>query len=91
MGDKKAISREAKQGFELFSGKAHCTDCHDGFNFSDGSFHNIGLNDGELNGKELGRYLTKRRAAWYGVMKTPTLRDVTKSGPYMHDGSVPCL
>jgi len=91
MGDTKAISNKAKAGFELFKGKAHCIDCHDGFNFSDGSFHNIGLNDGELQGKELGRYLVKRRAAWYGVMKTPTLRDVTKSAPYMHDGSVKTL
>ena len=91
MGDKDAISEKAKKGFELFKNKAHCVDCHDGFNFSDGSFHNIGLNDGELHGKQLGRYLTKRRAAWYGVMKTPTLRDVTKSAPYMHDGSVKTL
>ena len=91
MGEKNAISQEAKKGFELFKGKAHCMDCHDGFNFTDGSFHNIGLNDGELNGKELGRYLVKRRGAWYGVMKTPTLRDVTKSYPYFHDGSVKTL
>lgn len=91
MGDKKAISKDAKEGFELFTGKATCVVCHDGFNFSDGSFHNIGLNDGELDGKELGRYLVKRRAAWYGVMKTPTLRDVTKSYPYFHDGSVKTL
>jgi len=91
MGDKDAINVQAKKGFELFKGKAHCTDCHDKFNFSDGSFHNIGLNDGELHGKELGRYLVKRRAAWYGVMKTPTLRDITKSAPYMHDGSVKTL
>jgi cytochrome c peroxidase len=91
MGDKKAISLNAKKGFELFKGKAHCTDCHDKFNFSDGSFHNIGLKDGELQGKDLGRYLVRHRAAWYGVMKTPTLRDITKSGPYMHDGSVKTL
>lgn len=91
MGDEKAISKQAKQGFELFTNKAHCVDCHDKFNFSDGSFHNIGLHDGELQGKELGRYLTKRRAAWYGVFKTPTLRDITKSGPYFHDGSVQTL
>ncbi len=90
-GDKNALSANAKKGFELFKGKAHCTDCHEGFNFSDGSFHNIGLNDGELHGKELGRYLVKRRGAWYGVMKTPTLRDVTKSYPYFHDGSVKTL
>lgn len=91
MGDTNAISKTAKKGFELFKGKAACVTCHDGFNFSDGSFHNIGLNDGELQGKELGRYATKKRAAWYGVMKTPTLRDVTKSAPYFHDGSVKTL
>lgn len=91
LGDEKAISKKAIEGFELFKGKAKCSVCHDGFNFSDGSFHNIGLNDGELSGKELGRYLVKRRAAWYGVMKTPTLRDVTKSFPYFHDGSVKTL
>ena len=91
MGKKDAISKKAQKGFELFKGKAHCIDCHDGFNFSDGSFHNIGLKDGELQGKELGRYLTKRRAAWYGVMKTPTLRDATKSAPYFHDGSAGTL
>ena len=91
MGNKKAISKEAITGFDLFQNKAHCMDCHDSFNFTDGSFHNIGLNDGQLQGKELGRYLTKRRAAWYGVFKTPTLRDITKSGPYFHDGSVKTL
>ena len=91
MGKKDAIGTQAKKGFELFKGKAHCIDCHDGFNFSDGSFHNIGLKDGELHGKELGRYLIKRRAAWYGVMKTPTLRDASKSAPYFHDGSAGTL
>jgi len=90
-GDENAISQDAKKGFALFKGKAHCADCHDGFNFSDGSFQNIGLHDGELHGKELGRYNVKHRAAWYGVFKTPTLRDVTKSYPYFHDGSVKTL
>lgn len=90
-GDENAISDNAKKGFDLFVNKARCTDCHDGFNFSDGSFHNMGLHDGELQGKELGRYLVKRRAAWYGVFKTPTLRDVAKSEPYFHDGSVKTL
>jgi cytochrome c peroxidase len=90
-GDKNAMSKKAIAGFKLFDGKAKCSVCHDGFNFTDGSFHNIGLNDGELSGKELGRYLVKRRGAWYGVMKTPTLRDITKSYPYMHDGSVKTL
>jgi len=91
MGESDAIDAQAKRGFALFKGKAHCTDCHDKFNFTDGSFHNIGLRDGELHGKELGRYNVKHRATWYGVMKTPTLRDITKSAPYMHDGSVKTL
>ncbi|MDF1883439.1 cytochrome B6 [Sulfurimonas sp. SAG-AH-194-C21] len=91
MGDSNAMSKKAQAGFELFRGKALCSTCHDGFNFSDGSFHNIGLNDGELKGKELGRYNVKARAAWYGVFKTPTLRDIVKSAPYMHDGSVKSL
>jgi cytochrome c peroxidase len=90
-GDKSAISEEAQEGFKLFTGKANCVSCHEGFNFTDGSFHNLGMHDGELVGKELGRYLVKRRAAWYGVFKTPTLRDVAKSHPYMHDGSVKTL
>lgn len=90
-GDENAISKDAKEGFELFKGRANCAECHDGFNFSDGSFHNIGLNAGELKGGELGRYNVKNRASWYGVMKTPTLRDVTKSYPYFHDGSVKSL
>ena len=91
MGQENAISKKAVKGYKLFIDKAHCVDCHDKFNFSDGSFHNIGLKDGDLQGKDLGRYATKRRAAWYGVFKTPTLRDITKSGPYFHDGSVKTL
>jgi len=85
-GDKSAISKEAKKGFELFKGKAHCVDCHDKFNFSDGSFHNIALGDADE-----GRYRMKRRVAWYHAFKTPTLRDITKSDPYFHDGSVKTL
>jgi len=91
MGDKNAISIKSEKGYKVFIGKAHCADCHDKFNFTDGSFHNIGLKDGDLQGKDLGRYNLKRRAAWYGVFKTPTLRDITKSGPYFHDGSVKTL
>jgi len=90
-GDKTVLSNEAQEGYKLFMGKAHCVYCHDGFNFTDGSFHNIGLKDGELKGSDLGRYVLKHRTAWYGAMKTPTLRDITKSAPYFHDGSVKTL
>jgi len=86
-GNTNAISSDAAMGFSLFQGKAACTTCHDGFNFTDGSFHNIGLGDGDI-----GRQALKmKRQAWKGAMKTPTLRDITKSAPYFHDGSVKTL
>ena len=86
-GDKKAISTTAQEGFELFKAKGHCTDCHDGFNFSDGSFHNLGLNSGDEGRVKVRKGVTKL----FGAMKTPTLRDVTKTWPYFHDGSVKTL
>ena len=86
-GNNNAISADAAMGFSLFQGKAACTTCHDGFNFTDGSFHNVGLGDGDI-----GRQALKmKRKAWKGAMKTPTLRDITKSAPYFHDGSVQTL
>ncbi len=85
-GDENAINANAKKGFALFTGKGKCNNCHDGFNFTDGSFHNLGLGDGDI-----GRYKLKKRAAWFHAFKTPTLRDVTLTGPYFHDGSVKTL
>jgi cytochrome c peroxidase len=86
-GNKNAISANAAMGFSLFTGKGHCADCHDGFNFTDGSFHNIGLGDSDIGRQKL----KMKRKAWAHAFKTPTLRDVTKSAPYFHDGSVQTL
>ncbi|MCF6340469.1 MAG: c-type cytochrome [Sulfurimonas sp.] len=83
-GNKKAISKNAQDGFELFKDKGRCTDCHSGYNFSDGSFHNLGLKDGDKGRIEVRKGIEKAT----GAFKTPTLRDITKSGPYFHDGSV---
>ncbi len=85
-GDENAISENAKKGFALFTGKGKCNNCHDGFNFTDGSFHNLGLGDSDI-----GRYKLKKRASWFHAFKTPTLRDVTKTAPYFHDGSIKTL
>lgn len=83
-GDEKAISAEAKRGFDLFEGKARCSICHQGFNFTDNGFHNLGLKtNGEL---DLGRYNVRKVKVLRGAFKTPTLRDVTQTGPYMHNG-----
>ena len=83
-GDEKAISESAKRGFKLFDGKARCSVCHSGPNFTDGSFHNIGLN----NGDDMGRYKFVKVNALKGAFKTPTLRNVTRTAPYMHNGEL---
>lgn len=81
------MSKEALKGFELFKGKANCTACHDGFNFSDNGFHNIGLKDME----DMGRYNIVPVKVLKGAFKTPTLRDVALTAPYMHNGAYASL
>ena len=86
-GDAKAVSASAKRGFELFtSKKANCSACHQGFNFSDNGFHNIGLKDAAPE-PDLGRYAHRKVALMRGAFKTPTLRDIELTAPYMHNGA----
>lgn len=83
-GDETAIPDEAKRGFALFNGKANCAACHSGWNFTDESFHDIGLDDDDLGrGNELPGIEKMRHA-----FKTPTLRNVDLRAPFMHDGSL---
>ena len=87
-GDDKAIDAAAQRGFELFNTKARCAECHSGWAFTNGSFHDIGSAQGEDIGRA--RYFMNSAKLRY-AFKTPTLRDVAKRAPYMHDGSVPTL
>lgn len=89
-GDKSALSESAQRGLKLFEGKALCTRCHVGFNLTDGIFHNLGVG---MNQKkpDLGRYEVTKNEKDKGAFKTPTLRDIQKTAPYMHDGSVKTL
>jgi cytochrome c peroxidase len=83
-GDEDAISVSAKRGFDLFNGKANCVACHSGWNFTDGSFHDIGLGDKDIGrGKKLPGVKMMQHA-----FKTPTLRNVVERAPYMHDGTL---
>ena len=82
-GDENAISQSAKNGFKLFEGKAACSKCHSDYNFTDDSFHNIGLKDN----KDQGRYVIRKVKILKGAFKTPTLREIAKTAPYMHNGS----
>jgi cytochrome c peroxidase len=87
-GNKKAISEAAKRGFDLFNGKARCASCHSGWTFTDSSFHDIGTATGDDIGRgKLFPTSVKLRYAF----KTPTLRDVVRRAPFMHDGSVATL
>ncbi|WP_024511853.1 cytochrome c peroxidase [Bradyrhizobium sp. ARR65] len=88
MGDETAISAAAKRGFDIFNGKAHCSACHSGPSFTDGSFQDIGIAKGDDIGR--GRLFPTSQKLRY-AFKTPTLRDVARRAPYMHNGSVATL
>jgi cytochrome c peroxidase len=109
-GDASAMEEAAVRGMALFKGKASCIACHNGPNFTDSSFHNVGLAhnpilDDEAHQKVLkfdakrtknadwesittdpGRYLITHEAVDWGRFKTPTLRNLADTAPYMHDG-----
>jgi cytochrome c peroxidase len=88
MGNENAIGPKAKRGFAIFNGKGHCASCHSGPSFTDGSFQDIGIGTGNDVGRgQMFPNSEKLRFAF----KTPTLRDVAKRAPYMHDGSIPTL
>lgn len=84
-GDETALSESAKRGLELFRGKARCTRCHSGFNFTDEKFHNLGIG-WDTNTVDLGRYMVTKSPEDIGAFKTPTLREIARTAPYMHDG-----
>ncbi|HEY8353415.1 MAG TPA: tryptophan tryptophylquinone biosynthesis enzyme MauG [Methylophilaceae bacterium] len=82
-GDESAISASAKRGFCLFTGKANCVSCHKSWRFTDDSFHDIGLSSPDP-GRGAHVPITPMQFAF----KTPSLRDLPITGPYMHDGSM---
>lgn len=87
-GDEAAIGASAKRGFALFNGKANCAACHSGWAFTDASFHDVGVAAADDIGR--GR-LFPTSVKLQHAFKTPTLRDVARRGPYMHNGSLATL
>ncbi|MBO1319634.1 cytochrome-c peroxidase [Acanthopleuribacter pedis] len=85
-GETEAMSEEARRGMALFLGKARCINCHNGPNFTDNGFHNIGVASGDV-----GRAAVQKGVTTQGAFKTPGLRNVLLTGPYMHDGSIGSL
>jgi len=85
--DANPLDESAQRGGELFfSDKAGCTACHTGANFTDELYHNIGVGMEAAN-PDLGRYVISAENKDRGAFKTPTVRNVAVTGPYMHDGS----
>src|SRR3989441_12155460 len=92
-GDSHALSPAARRGLGHFEGKSHgrgCVGCHAGFNFTDEGYHNIGVGM-DRESPDFGRYTVTKKEADKGAFKTPTLRDVARRPPYMHDGSLKSL
>jgi cytochrome c peroxidase len=92
-GDAGALSPSARRGWEVFTGNAKCARCHFGPSFTDGAFHNLGVgwDAAAQRYTDDGRAAITGRSADRGAFKTPTLRDVARHPPYMHDGSLPTL
>ena len=82
-GDRSALSAEEQAGLQLFRGKANCIACHVGPNLTDERQHNTGIawRDGKFADAGAGQ----------GNFKTPTLREIARTAPYMHDGSIATL
>jgi cytochrome c peroxidase len=82
-GDRRALTGEQQRGMQIFRGRGNCTSCHVGPTFTDERFHNTGVAWQHNRLQDEGR--------GNGTFKTPTLREVARTAPYMHDGSLATL
>lgn len=89
-GDRSALTTRQRQGLWLFESRAGCWKCHSGANYTDESFHNTGVSWGQQP-VDLGRFEATRKEEDRGGFKTPSLRGVANTWPYMHDGSIASL
>lgn len=89
-GDADAVTGEVIAGFKVFAEKAQCALCHPPPLYSDYRYHNLGVGTGEAPA-DIGRYRVSGSEADLGAFKTPTLRGVTTSPPYFHNGGADSL
>jgi cytochrome c peroxidase len=89
-GDKEAMTAQQIRGLDIFVNKAQCDRCHEGANFTLNSYHNLGVGMDKPK-PDLGRYTVTKDPRDWGAFKTPTLREIEHTGPYMHDGSLKTL
>ncbi len=89
-GNKTAMTPSQIRGMDVYLNKAKCDQCHEGINFTSNAYHNLGVGTDKPNPDE-GRFAVTKNPADWGAFKTPTLRDIARSAPYMHDGSLATL
>jgi cytochrome c peroxidase len=89
-GNTQALTQSERHGLWLYESKGRCWRCHSGANFTDETYHNTGVSWGKVPA-DLGRYAVTKKEADRGRFKTPTLRGVALTEPYMHDGSLATL
>ncbi len=85
-GEYKQLTDQELEGMHLFRTKARCINCHNGQYFTDESFHNIGLTYYKRKYEDLGRYNVTKNPEDVGRFRTPSLRDVMNTNPWMHNG-----
>jgi cytochrome c peroxidase len=90
-GRPSALTAVEVNGLRVFRGKGNCTACHVGPNFSDERFHNTGVSFRDGRFDDDGRAAASGKDADRGAFKTPTLREIARTSPYMHDGSLATL
>jgi len=88
-GEKDALTDSEINGLHLFRTKANCINCHNTPYFSDQKFHNLGLTYFGREYEDLGLYNISKKNEDVGKFKTPTLREVSQTAPYMHNGLFP--
>ena len=91
--EEQALSANAQNGFRVFLGKGQCLRCHFGFNFADEQYHNLGAGWDKKSKSfaDVGRQAVTNKPEDMGAFKTPTLREIAKTAPYLHDGSLATL
>jgi cytochrome c peroxidase len=85
-GDQTALGEAARRGKVLFFGKGNCSVCHTGANYTDDDYHNLGIGRSATGFSDAGRESVTGSVDDRGAFRTPSLRDVARTAPYMHDG-----
>jgi len=89
-GRKNAMTPAQVRGLDVYFNKAKCDACHEGVNFTSNSYANLGVGADKAE-PDVGRFAVTHDPKDWGVFKTPTLREIAHTAPYMHDGSLKTL